>query len=297
MRLPGLHHLSTEQYQVVLHGTATPEEIEREQWAIYIRWAEQGDRDDDGHPVIRSRGKHFVFLPTPTGRDRIFLGHGGSLFRARLLDGTVIESRNVWMQGEIPLRLRRGVLADNADLLHVAMNGQEVPPPPPVTEMQHVMDNISQFPHETYAVDFHFEQERDQDGYDFESVREDRTPVDIERAQVWGSQIKGGVNVTHFDENGEVPVEGGWHILALDVDYRCKLVPSSTPGHFHLVIDRAMEWHKLVDILNAMAAAGIVESGYAAASIARGQTFLRLPWISKDDLANRANSQREDPFS
>lgn len=98
------------------------------------------------------------------------------------------------------------------------------------------------------------------------------------------------VMVTEEDENGRRLVEkevnlvtshvygeAGQHAVCLDIDLPCELVPSRTPGHFHLYIEKAMPWHKYEALLRALAIAGIIEEGYAGASIAKGATCLRLP--------------------
>lgn len=72
------------------------------------------------------------------------------------------------------------------------------------------------------------------------------------------------------------------HRPVLDIDFPVKLVPSSTEGHFHLYLDKEMPWSTYKNLLNALAAAGIIEKGYAAASIARGYSTVRLPWEKKD---------------
>lgn len=83
----------------------------------------------------------------------------------------------------------------------------------------------------------------------------------------------------------EVQYTGGTtHKLAIDLDLPAKLIPSSTEGHFHLIIDKAMPWEKYVNVLEALADAGIIEPGYCRASIARGFSSLRLPWIKKEEL-------------
>ncbi|MFE7797005.1 hypothetical protein [Nocardia sp. NPDC057440] len=71
------------------------------------------------------------------------------------------------------------------------------------------------------------------------------------------------------------------HILALDIDFPAMLVPSSTPGHHHLYIDKEMSWPQLELVLQTLSYAGIIEEGYAAASIERHQTNLRTPWERK----------------
>ena len=71
------------------------------------------------------------------------------------------------------------------------------------------------------------------------------------------------------------------HKVVLDVDLPCGLIASSTPGHFHLFIDKAMTWPEYAALLEALTAAGIVEVGYLAAAQRRGHTAVRLPWVRK----------------
>lgn len=71
------------------------------------------------------------------------------------------------------------------------------------------------------------------------------------------------------------------HRLVLDIDLPITVVPSTTPGHSHLYIDKEMSWHHALNILYALAAAGIVEEGYARACENDGFTTVRLPWEKK----------------
>jgi hypothetical protein len=73
------------------------------------------------------------------------------------------------------------------------------------------------------------------------------------------------------------------HKVVLDLDLAAKLLPSSTPGHFHLYIDHEMTWKQYRRVLRALAAAGIIETGYLGASEHRGYTSVRLPWIKKEN--------------
>jgi len=77
----------------------------------------------------------------------------------------------------------------------------------------------------------------------------------------------------------------GMHRPVLDIDVPCVLVPSSTPGHFHLYIDKPMSWKTYHALLCALGEAGILEGGYVGASIERGHTAVRLPWVSKPEPA------------
>ena len=72
------------------------------------------------------------------------------------------------------------------------------------------------------------------------------------------------------------------HKVVLDIDFPAKLIPSSTPGHFHLYVDCPIPKDKYIAMVNAMAAAGLVQEGYAGAAERRGYTGVRLPWIKKE---------------
>lgn len=65
------------------------------------------------------------------------------------------------------------------------------------------------------------------------------------------------------------------HAPALDIDLPCRLVPSSTPGHFHLFIDAAVPQSAYYDLLDALERCGLVEAGWVRASKVRGYTALR----------------------
>lgn len=67
----------------------------------------------------------------------------------------------------------------------------------------------------------------------------------------------------------------GKHMPAIDLDIPCRLVPSSTEGHFHLYIDKEIERENYWDILRALSDAGIVEQGFYELSVQRGASFLR----------------------
>ena len=77
----------------------------------------------------------------------------------------------------------------------------------------------------------------------------------------------------------------GWpdlHMPVLDIDFPCELRESETPGHFHLFINKPILWEEYERLLRALAQAGIVEYGYARASIKRKQSFVAIrPWKKK----------------
>mgnify|MGYP000888624733 CR=1 FL=1 len=71
------------------------------------------------------------------------------------------------------------------------------------------------------------------------------------------------------------------HAPVLDIDYPARLVPSSTEGHYHLILDVEMSWRKYKKLLKVLGEVGVIEPGYARASIARRGSFIRVPWVRK----------------
>jgi hypothetical protein len=104
----------------------------------------------------------------------------------------------------------------------------------------------------------------DESSTDYE---DDRPVMVTDHANVATSTIEGTLSVEHK--------------LLVDIDLPCKLIESTTPGHFHFYVDKKISYKQLINILKAMSDAGIVEPGYYKASKSRGYTSVRLPWIKK----------------
>ena len=66
-----------------------------------------------------------------------------------------------------------------------------------------------------------------------------------------------------------------WHFPCIDMDYPVFAVPSRTPGHTHLYIERAVSWTNYKKLLKALLECGLIEQGYYNASIGHGMTLLR----------------------
>lgn len=103
---------------------------------------------------------------------------------------------------------------------------------------------------------------------------------------------------------GELPnlvgslLENGNHAPVIDIDHNVYVIPSSTPGHFHLYIDVEMGTEQYDRMLWAMVEAGVVGRGYYRHSMEeRGQTTVRLPWVRKGDTEKPvAVVVDEEPF-
>lgn len=93
----------------------------------------------------------------------------------------------------------------------------------------------------------------------------------IEDANVITSKIK--PNLLQFS---------GQHKVLVDVDMPVKVFESSTPGHFHLYIDKEMTWHDYRLLLGTLERVGIISAGYHDACVLRGYSTLRLPWVKKE---------------
>jgi hypothetical protein len=91
-----------------------------------------------------------------------------------------------------------------------------------------------------------------------------------------------------FDGSGnllssELKTMRGFHAPTLDIDMHCTLIESTTPGHFHLYIDKAMAWSDYVKLLTTLRDVGIIQPGYCDLSLARGASYLRKPGIVKTE--------------
>ena len=62
---------------------------------------------------------------------------------------------------------------------------------------------------------------------------------------------------------------------------RAFVVPSTTPGHGHLYVDKLMDWPTYQKLLNKLVELEVLEPGYVGASEDRGWTCVRLPWVRK----------------
>lgn len=69
--------------------------------------------------------------------------------------------------------------------------------------------------------------------------------------------------------------------LDLRTDCEFALIDSSTVGHKHLILKADMQWKDYINLLNILAACGIIEQGYARASIKKGYSAIRPPWVHK----------------
>lgn len=73
----------------------------------------------------------------------------------------------------------------------------------------------------------------------------------------------------------------GKGVINIEIGCDYALIPSSTPGHHHLILDVNLPWQKYNRLLQLSADTGIIEPGYAKASVRRKFSAIRPPWIRK----------------
>lgn len=93
------------------------------------------------------------------------------------------------------------------------------------------------------------------------------TPAALADSNVITSRINGGGSPRHR--------------VAIDLDMDAALIPSSTKGHHHLIIDKYLSWERYQKLLEALKIAGLIGPGFYQASVNREATVLRTPWTKK----------------
>lgn len=130
--------------------------------------------------------------------------------------------------------------------------------------------------------------------YDSDAENDERyLAVGAGRANVVSSRLDALPNFT--DDPGEARARSEddvMHAPVLDIDFQVFVIPSSSRGHFHLYIEKPVPWSAYKKLLVALAECGIIQEGYADASIDRGATYVRMPWVTKPTAVTTG----EEPF-
>ena len=89
---------------------------------------------------------------------------------------------------------------------------------------------------------------------------------------------------------------GTWHKPVLDIDFEAALVPSTTEGHYHLILDKEMSWADYEKLLHVLGEVGILEPGYVKAALRRKATWIRAPWSKKPPVEIIEEEPAEEIF-
>jgi hypothetical protein len=76
----------------------------------------------------------------------------------------------------------------------------------------------------------------------------------------------------------------GTHAPVFDLDFPAYLLPSSSPGKFHLYLEKEISWESYLDILESMVNAGLLEPGWVDSGITNGAMLLRPPGVFKENV-------------
>jgi hypothetical protein len=132
------------------------------------------------------------------------------------------------------------------------------------------------FPHDKKRNPFPGQVLRRVEEFDEYGETEDSRKIvtDLEQATVVTSEVDS--SITLVGDSFSIT-----HKPVLDIDMPVIVVPSSTPGHHHLFIDKEMSWDEYHRLLNVLAEVGIIEEGYLGAAVMREHTAVRLQGVTK----------------
>lgn len=90
-----------------------------------------------------------------------------------------------------------------------------------------------------------------------------------------------------------------YHRPVLDIDMACVVLPSTTPGHHHLFIDKVMTAEDYEKLLSVLVEVGIIQKGIWDLQWKQdGQTAARLPHIKKEPKdVSSAETKSNDPLA
>lgn len=90
-------------------------------------------------------------------------------------------------------------------------------------------------------------------------------------------------NDSHMDKANLVSseTEHGSHLPVIDCDYPIQAVPSSTPGHYHLYIDKKLSWQQYEALLNGLFLAGLIQEAWYRNALEHKRSYVRMPHIQK----------------
>lgn len=112
----------------------------------------------------------------------------------------------------------------------------------------------------------------------------------LDQADIYSSEIQGSGKMQ--TDPFSSPRNVYRHMVALDLDIPAVLVPSSTEGHHHLLIDVDLSEHDYMGLLKHLGELGIIEKGYAEICTKRKASHLRAPWKSKFSVVEPSIEQR-----
>jgi len=107
-------------------------------------------------------------------------------------------------------------------------------------------------------------------------------PVVAEEYNQYGERVGGEASSEWDSAMVSSRRNDGQHVPVIDLDHDLfRLIPSGTPGHFHLYINKVMSWEQFKAILDALLAADLIEQEWYAAVVVDQQALVRPTGHSK----------------
>ncbi len=123
---------------------------------------------------------------------------------------------------------------------------------------------------------WHQENNSDEPGYavDWAKTTGEECPMGLDAQLVQSSTER--LTTMRVDKPTEV-----LHAPVIDLDCAHHYEPSTTPGHGHLYINKAMSFDDMMEVLDVLVKHGIVQPGFRDAAKIRGWAAVRTPWTPK----------------
>lgn len=113
----------------------------------------------------------------------------------------------------------------------------------------------------------------------YNSGRKKIAEADLDRANLVSSELPNGL-----------------HAPVIDLDFEVHLLPSSTPGKYHLYIDKHITWEQYESLLTGFYMAGLIEAGWYNNALQDKRTYLRLPHVKKPKPVKPVKKNGTEPF-
>lgn len=113
-------------------------------------------------------------------------------------------------------------------------------------------------------------------------------PKETVRRTRWADFSKIGIAPAYWASTDRANVvssttsERWWRFPVVDLDFPHIYLPSDTPGHAHLYLDRRVHYVRVLALMTGLWAAGFIERGHWIGHLFRGYSAVRLPWVRKD---------------
>ena len=120
---------------------------------------------------------------------------------------------------------------------------------------------------------------KDNDTYQYDEILE-LVPIGFEDTNKVRSWIPGPEETILVGS----ATDRGTHQPVIDLDFGCRLIESSTPGHYHLYLDQEITIDKYIDLMEGFVKAGLVQEIHLDTLKEVRENYVRLPGSAKNGM-------------